>query len=154
MCEFNMKLFRVYIKLATWYIESIKYCFYKCVTFLFVDFFTVTFFRLLIFELIICKSIIKINQLFLGFINIIYVQQYLLFCRPDDDTIANIHNIEPGGPGGGGESTSGMFVNPLTPQDFPALGGNETTVQRPITTVNFTSKVNSNFSRDDFPMLG
>lgn len=65
--------------------------------------------------------------------------------------------MEPGGPGGGSEGTSRMFINPLTPQDFPALGNNASSItlqSRPTTTVNFTSKLNSNFSGADFPSLG
>ncbi|KAJ8928356.1 hypothetical protein NQ314_019087 [Rhamnusium bicolor] len=65
-------------------------------------------------------------------------------------------NMEPGGPGGGNEGTSRMFVNPLTSQDFPALGNTSSSItlqSRPTTTVNFMSKMNSNFSGADFPSL-
>lgn len=61
--------------------------------------------------------------------------------------------MEPGGPGGGDNE---IFMNPLTPQNFPALGGgssNITVHARPTTSVNFTSKLNSNFNPDDFPSL-
>lgn len=81
------------------------------------------------------------------------------FLRIDEDTSVGSHNMEPGGPGGGdsGENSNRVFVNPLTPQNFPALGGgssNITVHTRPSTTVNFTSKVNSNFNTEDFPSLG
>lgn len=75
--------------------------------------------------------------------------------RLDEDTSIGSHNVEPGDPGGG-DSSSRVFVNPLTPQNFPALGGatsNITVHARPTTTVNFTSKVNSNFNPEDFPSL-
>lgn len=65
--------------------------------------------------------------------------------------------MEPGGPGGGNEGASRLFVNPLKPQDFPALGSNSNSItlqSRPATTVNFTSKLNSTFSGADFPSLG
>lgn len=77
--------------------------------------------------------------------------------RYDDEIVQGSYNVEPGGPGGGNEGSSRLFVNPLTPQDFPALGSNSNSItlqSRPATTVNFTSKVNSTFSGADFPSLG
>lgn len=77
--------------------------------------------------------------------------------RYDDEIVQGNYNVEPGGPGGGSEGSSRLFVNPLTPQDFPALGSNSNSItlqSRPATTVNFTSKVNSTFSGADFPSLG
>lgn len=84
----------------------------------------------------------------------------VIILRVDEDTSLGSHNMEPGGPGGGrsrGESSEEMFVNSLTPQNFPALGGassNITVHTRPATTVNFTSKLNSNLNPEDFPSLG
>lgn len=75
----------------------------------------------------------------------------------EEDTSLRSHNMEPGGPGGGDdEGSSRVFMNPLTPQNFPALGGgssNITVHTRPTTSVNFTSKLNSNFNPEDFPSL-
>ncbi|XP_057666436.1 E3 ubiquitin-protein ligase ZNF598 [Diorhabda carinulata] len=77
--------------------------------------------------------------------------------RVEEETSSSSYHMEPGGPGGGVEESRGrIFFNPLTPQDFPALGGassNITVHTRPAS-VNFTSKLNSNFSSDDFPSLG
>ncbi|KAG5891718.1 hypothetical protein JTB14_000321 [Gonioctena quinquepunctata] len=75
----------------------------------------------------------------------------------DDDLPSGDYNVEPGGPGGGGDERGRIFVNPLTSQDFPALGGATSSITvhtRPTTSVNFTSKMNSNFTNDDFPTLG
>lgn len=78
--------------------------------------------------------------------------------RVDEDTSIGSHNMEPGGPGGGGgEGPDRIFVNPLTAQNFPALGGGSNNFgvhARPAATVNFSSKVNSNFNPEDFPSLG
>ncbi|CAG9860455.1 unnamed protein product [Phyllotreta striolata] len=74
-----------------------------------------------------------------------------------DEESSSSYNVEPGGPGGGVDDERGqMFVNSLTPQNFPALGGtssNMTVHSRPAS-VNYTNKVNSNFTSDDFPSLG
>ncbi|XP_023017718.2 E3 ubiquitin-protein ligase ZNF598 isoform X1 [Leptinotarsa decemlineata] len=74
----------------------------------------------------------------------------------DDDLPLEDYNVEPGGSGGGGDERGRIFVNPLTSQDFPALGGASSNIvhTRPTTSVNFTSKMNSNFSSEDFPSLG
>ncbi|KAJ8916113.1 hypothetical protein NQ315_004480, partial [Exocentrus adspersus] len=76
--------------------------------------------------------------------------------RYDEENLHGGYNMEPGGPGGGNEGGGRLFVNPLTPQDFPALGNSSsiTLQSRPTTTVNFTSKMNSGFSGADFPSLG
>ncbi|CAH1113630.1 unnamed protein product [Psylliodes chrysocephalus] len=77
--------------------------------------------------------------------------------RLDEDNSSSIYNMEPGGPGGGGEEDRGrIFVNPLTPQNFPALGGatSNITVRARPASVNYTTRMNSNFSNDDFPTLG
>lgn len=87
---------------------------------------------------------------------IVYEVNFYSF-RIDEDTSVGSHNMEPGGPGGGREGSDRIFVNPLTPQNFPALGGgssNITVHTRPATTVNFTSKLNSNLKSEDFPSLG
>ncbi|CAG9827142.1 unnamed protein product [Diabrotica balteata] len=77
--------------------------------------------------------------------------------RLQEGSSVNTYNMEPGGPGGGAEEERGrVFVNPLTPNDFPALGGGSSnvTLQARPASVNFTSKVNSNFTNEDFPTLG
>ncbi|CAG9824565.1 unnamed protein product [Phaedon cochleariae] len=67
------------------------------------------------------------------------------------------YNLEPGGQLGDEDERNRLMVNPLTPQNFPALGGassNITANSRPTTSVNFTSKLSSNFRNEDFPTLG
>nr|CAH7752065.1 unnamed protein product [Callosobruchus chinensis] len=76
--------------------------------------------------------------------------------RYDNRRADNDPYDEPGGgPGGGGEGGSGrLFVNPLTPQDFPALGSASGSVTLRPASVNFSSRNNSNFRQEDFPSLG
>ncbi|CAH1986358.1 unnamed protein product [Acanthoscelides obtectus] len=76
--------------------------------------------------------------------------------RYDNRRIDNDPYDEPGGgPGGGGEVGSGrFFVNPLTPQDFPALGSASGSVTFRPASVNFASRNNSNLRQEDFPSLG
>ncbi|XP_066259640.1 E3 ubiquitin-protein ligase ZNF598 [Euwallacea similis] len=72
--------------------------------------------------------------------------------RLDDEST---YTVEPGGPGGGPVNQTQMFVNPLTPDQFPALGGTSSTNPN-ITLVskNYTKFSNAAFNRDDFPSLG
>lgn len=75
----------------------------------------------------------------------------ILFGRFTDDTS---YSVEPGGPGGGSDNRQ-MFVNPLTPDQFPALGGSASNANN-ITLVskNYTKFSSAAFNSNDFPSLG
>lgn len=76
--------------------------------------------------------------------------------RPPDQrfTEDTFYNVEPGGPGGSYDNRQ-MFVNPLTSDQFPALGGNASNANN-ITLVskNYTKFSSAAFNSNDFPSLG
>lgn len=68
----------------------------------------------------------------------------------------NSYNVEPGGMGGGPSNQPQVFVNPLTSDQFPALGGSvvATSTNLTLPSKNYTKFSNAAFNSNDFPSLG
>lgn len=82
---------------------------------------------------------------------VIIILNKVILDRFAEDTF---YNVEPGGPGGGYDNRQ-MFVNSLTSDQFPALGGNASNANN-ITLVskNYTKFSSAAFNSNDFPSLG
>lgn len=65
----------------------------------------------------------------------------------------SVYNLEPGGAAGGAVTDSQIFINPLTSDQFPALGRNSSDNTH-LVSKNYTKFGNAAFNREDFPTLG
>lgn len=85
--------------------------------------------------------------------SVLLVYYNFIYFRFEDE---NTFNVEPGGSDSGPSYQPQVFVNPLTSDHFPALGGGAANNSNNITLVskNYTRFSNAAFNSNDFPSLG